>query len=210
MSERFDIQRPSKAVYGDLTWKATDKLTVAVGLRYTMDKVKFRNGSTIIYALDGVTPVVNLIPYAFPMIPDLPTMNLPGRGEPPDRPGQYQLSVHRRYHGLCPVQPRLSQRQLPDGLAYQGTNQVYYITPEKVNAYEGGLTAQFLDRLASSSISRASISDFRTGRRAQGRRRHHLHARRHRPRVGRRAELTIAPVDGLQLRRVVRLSQQQI
>lgn len=144
-SQKFDIQRPSKAIYGDVTWKATDELTVAVGLRYTMDKVKFRNGSTILYSLDGTTPVANLIPYSNPYNPNLPTMNLSSKAN--RLTGRVNVSYKFADDVMGYLQYSRGYRSGSyNGLAYQGTNQVYYIKPEQVNAYEGGLKTRFFDR----------------------------------------------------------------
>jgi iron complex outermembrane receptor protein len=143
--QRYNVQRPSKAIYGDVTWKATDRLTVAVGLRYTWDQVNYLNGSTILYDLSGTTPVANLIPYSQTYNPNLAPLEqrekanrLTGRANisyefADDIMGYAQFSRGYRSGSF-------------NGLAYQGTNQVYYIKPEKVNAYEGGLKMRFFDR----------------------------------------------------------------
>ncbi len=195
--QRFDIQRPSKAIYGDLTWKATDKLTLAVGLRYTMDKVKFRNGSTIITALDGVTPAVNLIPYAFPYNPNLPKMNLQEKAN--RLTGRANVSYQFTDDIMGYLQYSRGYRSGSyNGLAYQGTNQVYYIKPEKVNAYEGGLKTQFLDRRVQLNLA-GFYYDYSNQQTTQvvGAT---TFTRSANGRVwGGEAELTVAPVDGLQL-----------
>lgn len=195
--QQFDIQRPSKAIYGDLTWKATDRLTVAVGLRYTMDKVKFLNGSTIIYSLDGTTPAVNLIPYAFPYDPDLPTMNLKEKAN--RLTGRANVSYEFADDIMGYIQYSRGYRSGSyNGLAYQGTNQVYYIQPEKVNAYEGGLKMQFLDRRVQLNLA-GFYYDYANQQTTQvvGAT---TFTRSADGRVwGGEAELTVAPVDGLQL-----------
>jgi iron complex outermembrane receptor protein len=194
--QQFDIGRPSKAIYGDLTWKATERLTVAVGLRYTMDKVKFQNGSTIIYSLDGTTPVANLIPYAFPYNANLPTMNL---SEKANRlTGRANISYEFADDVMGYIQYSRGYRSGSyNGLAYQGTNQVYYIQPEKVNAYEGGLKTRFLDRRVQLNLA-GFYYDYSNQQTTQvvGAT---TFTRSANGRVwGGEAELTVVPVDGLQ------------
>lgn len=143
--QRYDVTRPSKAIYGDVTWDATDKLTIALGARYTWDKVNYLNGSTNLYALDGVTPVINLIPYANPYNANLTPLE---RREKANRlTGRANISYKFTDDVMGYLQYSRGYRSGSfNGLAYQGVNQVYYIQPEKVNAYEGGLKTTFANR----------------------------------------------------------------
>lgn len=143
--QRFDVSRPSKAIYGDVTWKATERLTVAVGARYTQDKVNYLNGSTFLYALDGTTPVVNLIPYSNPYNPNLAPLE---QREKANRlTGRINVSYEFADDIMGYLQYSRGYRSGSfNGLAYQGVNQVYYIQPEKVNAYEAGLKTRLFDR----------------------------------------------------------------
>ncbi len=143
--QRYDIERPSIAVYGDVTWKATDKLTIAVGARYTWDEVNYLNGSTFIYGLDGATPVVNLIPYSNPYNPNLTPLEQ--RRDANRLTGRVNVSYDFADDILGYAQYSRGYRSGSfNGLAYQGVNQVYYIQPEKVNAYELGLKTRLFDR----------------------------------------------------------------
>lgn len=143
--QRYDVERPSTAVYADVTWKATDKLTVAAGLRYTWDEVNYLNGSTILYGLDGITPVANLIPYSRQYNPNLAPLEQ--REKARRLTGRFNLSYAFNDDIMGYVQYSRGYRSGSfNGLAYQGVNQVYYIQPEKVNAYEAGLKTMLFDR----------------------------------------------------------------
>lgn len=143
--QHFDVSRPSKAIYGDVTWKATDRLTVAVGARYTWDKVNYLNGSTVLYSLDGTTPIVNLIPYSNPYNPNLAPLEQ--REQANRLTGRVNLSYEFVDDIMGYAQYSRGYRSGSfNGLAYQGVNQVYYIQPEKLNAYEAGLKTMLFDR----------------------------------------------------------------
>lgn len=141
----YTINRPSKAIYADASYEVTDKLTVTAGLRYTWDKVKYQDGRTILYDLSGQNIVASTIPYSFPYNPNLPAVNL---SEKANRlTGRFNLSYDFTDQIMGYVQYSRGYRAGSyNGLAYQGLNQVYYIQPETVNAYEGGLKTRFFDR----------------------------------------------------------------
>lgn len=142
--QRFTIKRPSTAIYGEAAWQATDKLSVTLGLRYTWDKVKFENASTVLFGLDGVTSIANLVPYSFPYNATLTPVNqekssgkLTGRlvvDYKFDRDVMAYASYSRGYRSGT-----------YNGLAYQDISQVYFLNPEQVNAYEVGFKSRFLD-----------------------------------------------------------------
>ncbi|WP_237748913.1 TonB-dependent receptor [Sphingobium sp. ba1] len=143
--QRFTLERPSTAIYGEAKFKATEDLSITVGLRYTWDKVKFKNGRTVLYALDGTTPAVGLVPYSNPYNPALPAVN--------------QSNSNGALTGRIVVDYKIAPDILAyasysrgyrsgtfNGLAYQDISQVYFVDPEKVNAYEGGIKTRFFDR----------------------------------------------------------------
>ncbi|WP_293781737.1 TonB-dependent receptor [Sphingosinicella sp.] len=141
----YSITRPSKAIYGDVSFDVTDQLNISVGLRYTMDKVKYSNGRTILYDLAGNNIVASTIPYSFPYDPSLPAVS---QREKANRlTGRINVSYDFTDDIMGYVNYSRGYRSGSfNGLAYQGTNQVYYIQPEKVNAYEGGLKTRLFDR----------------------------------------------------------------
>lgn len=143
----YTIQRPSKAIYADASYDVTDKLTVTLGLRYTSDDINYRNGRTTIFDLAGVNPIISTIPYSFPYNPNLPALN---QSESVNRvTGRANLSYHFTDRIMGYVNYSRGYRSGSyNGLAYQGLNQVYYIQPETVDAYEAGLkTRLFSNRV---------------------------------------------------------------
>lgn len=141
----YTIKRPSKAIYGDASYDLTDKLTVSIGLRYTWDKVKYLNGRTTLLDLAGKNIVASTIPYTFPYDPNAPAVN---QSESANRlTGRANVSYKFTPEIMGYVNYSRGYRSGSfNGLAYQGLNQVYYIQPETVNAYEGGLKMRLFDK----------------------------------------------------------------
>lgn len=141
----YTIKRPSKAIYADVSYDLTDKLTVSAGLRYTWDKVEYQNGRTTIFDLSGTNILASTIPYSFPYNANLPAVNL---SEKANRlTGRANVSYHITDQIMGYVNYSRGYRSGSyNGLAYQGINQVYYIQPETVNAYEGGLKMRLFDK----------------------------------------------------------------
>ena len=142
--QRYTIKRPSAAIYIDGSYDITDALTLSVGLRYTMDKVKYLNGRTVLYDLGG-TIRASTIPYTFPYDASVPAL------EQKEKANRLTGRVNLSYNFADDMMGYLNYSRgyrsgSFNGLAYQGTNQVYYIQPEQINAYEGGLKMRFFDR----------------------------------------------------------------
>ena len=140
--QEFTIERPSIAIYGEGTIDLTDALSLTVGLRYTYDDVRYSNGSATLFDLGGENAFASLVPYEFPLV------GTPGRVNQNETTGQltgraildYQLAddvlVYASYS-------RGYRAGTYNGLAYQDISQVYFVEPEKVNAYEFGIKSRF-------------------------------------------------------------------
>ena len=140
--QEFTIERPSIAVYGEGTYDFTDRLSLTVGLRYTYDRVRYKNGSTVLFDLGGENAFASLVPYEFPLT------GTPGRVNQSENTGEitgraiidYQLAddvlVYASYS-------RGYRAGTYNGLAYQDISQVYFVDPEEVDAYEVGFKSQF-------------------------------------------------------------------
>jgi iron complex outermembrane recepter protein len=142
--QRFTLSRPSTAVYGEVAFKATDALTLTVGLRYTWDKVRYTDAVTTLRSLNGTTNFASLVPYSFPINPALPPVSQRRAT------GQFSGRVVADYKFTDTVLGYASYSRgyragTFNGLAYQDTSQVYFLDPEKVNAYEVGLKTRFAD-----------------------------------------------------------------
>ncbi|MFN7175612.1 MAG: TonB-dependent receptor [Thermaurantiacus sp.] len=143
--QQFTIERPSTAIYGELNYELADGFSVTIGMRYTWDTVLYRNASSVLFDLAGTGPIANLVPYSFPFDPNLPPL------------------AERRKTGRFSGRVVLDYKLAPDvlvygsysrgfragtfnALAYQDVSQVYFLQPEKVDAFEGGLKSRFFDR----------------------------------------------------------------
>ncbi len=109
-----------------------------------MDKVKYLNGRTVLYDLGG-TIRASTIPYTFPYDPSAPAL------EQKEKANRLTGRVNISYDFADDIMGYLNYSRgyrsgSFNGLAYQGTNQVYYIRPEQINAYEGGLKMRLFDR----------------------------------------------------------------
>ncbi len=142
--QQFTISRPSSAVYGEASYAFNDKFKVTLGLRYTWDKVKYSNGRSIVFNLAETAPAASLVPYSRPFNPNLPAVA--------------QKTSTGRLTGRIVADYKFSDDILGyisysrgyrsgtyNGLAYQDISQVYFVEPEKVNSYEGGLKTRFAD-----------------------------------------------------------------
>ncbi len=142
--QKFTISRPSKAIYGEAAYEISDDLSITVGLRYTWDKVNYGKARTIVYDLAGTGPVAGLVPYSFPYNPNLPEVSQKRKT------GQFTGRVVLDYKFADDILGYASYSRgyragSFNGLAYQDISQVYFLEPEKVNAYEVGFKSRFAD-----------------------------------------------------------------
>ncbi len=142
--QEFTISRPSKAIYGEAAYEITDALTLTMGLRYTWDKVKYSNARTLLYDLGGTGVIASLVPYSFPYNASLPRVNQKRKT------GEFTGRVVLDYRFTDKILGYASYSRgyragTFNGLAYQDVSQVYFLEPEKVNAYEAGLKTRFAD-----------------------------------------------------------------
>ena len=142
--QRFTVKRPSAAIYADVSYDLTDALTFSLGLRYTKDKVKYLNGRTVLYDLGGAIRA-STIPYSFPYDPTLPPLQQTEKANRLTGRINVSYKFDRDILGYLNFSRGYRSGSF-NGLAYQGTNQVYYIQPEQINAYEGGLKTRLFDR----------------------------------------------------------------
>lgn len=142
--QRFTVERPSAAIYADASYDVTDALTISVGLRYTKDKINYLNGRTVLVDLGG-TPRASTIPYTFPL--NLNQAALEQREKESRLTGRVNVSYDFSSDIMGYLNYSRGYRSGSyNGLAYQGTDQVYYVEPEQINAYEGGLKTRLFDR----------------------------------------------------------------
>ena len=140
--QEFTIERPSLAVYGEGTVDFTDALSLTIGLRYTYDDVKYANGQSLLFDLGGQNAFASLVPYEFPLT------GQPGRVNQSEDTGQLTGRAILDYEIAEDVLVYASYSRgyragTYNGLAYQDISQVYFVDPEKVNAYEVGVKSRF-------------------------------------------------------------------
>ena len=140
--QEFTIERPSIAVYGEGTLDLTDKLSLTLGLRYTFDDVRYQNGSAVLFDLGGANAFASTVPYEFPLVGDRARVNQE------ESTGELTGRVILDYQATDDVLLYASYSRgyragTFNALAYQDISQVYFVDPEKVNAYEVGFKSQF-------------------------------------------------------------------
>jgi iron complex outermembrane receptor protein len=160
-SQEFTLARPSKAIYGELAYDFSEKMTVTLGLRYTWDDVEYKDALTTINNLGGV-PVAALVPYIYDPVSV-------AAGTPIDRataPRVNQDESTSEVTGRLVVDYRFNDDIMGyasyakgyragtyNALAYQDVSQVYFVDPERVDAYEIGLKSRFAQNTAQLNVS---------------------------------------------------------
>jgi iron complex outermembrane receptor protein len=170
----FDLQRPeteSTAVYGQLSFKATEAVNLTAGIRYTSDKKSFKySNANAVLPLNAGTPDGNLITLNTPDSPDgafgVPgTSNCIGSNAQPGfncLPGTnivtgatYDDATFSKVTGKLAVDYKLSESQLlyaslSNGFRSGGFNSgqalesIRTFKPEEVTAVEFGSKNRFL------------------------------------------------------------------
>jgi iron complex outermembrane receptor protein len=168
--QHFRQIRTSYAVYGEGSYQITSDLKVTGGLRYTSDKNDFRDGLTTYYDDTGVARLITVsdfkqggafAPYFLQpvrnqagaiVVPSYPSLGIPLPG------GLSNSGKSGRFSGRVIVDYKPSETSLLfasysrgyragtfNGLAYGSANQVYFVQPETVDAYEAGFKSRWID-----------------------------------------------------------------
>jgi iron complex outermembrane recepter protein len=168
--QHFKQRRTSKAVYGEGSYEITPTLKLTLGGRYTSDRNKFYDGITTYYDDAGNARMLTVsnfqqngayAPYFLApvdneagavVIPSYQSLGIP-------LPGPLQkLGKSNRFSGRAIVDWKPTDTTMVyasfsrgyragtyNGLAYGSANQVYFVKPETVNAYEAGFKTRFFD-----------------------------------------------------------------
>lgn len=177
-TQHFSQKRTSYAVYGEASYEITPTLKFTAGLRYTKDKNRFYDGITTYFDDAGTARLITvsnfmqggvLSPYFLQDVRDeagnvvIPSFQ--GLGIP--RPGGFENSGSAgRVTGRAIVDWKPADDILVyasysrgyrsgtfNGLAYGSANQVYFVKPEQVDAFEAGLKSRFWDNRAQLNIA---------------------------------------------------------
>jgi iron complex outermembrane recepter protein len=110
-------------------------------LRLTRDEVRFADVRSVAQNLGGMT-VASLVPYSFPLDPNQPgltqretTEEFTGRAIFDFKPTPDVLTYVSYSHGY--------RAGTYNSLAYQAIEQVYFVEPEKIDAFEVGVKSRF-------------------------------------------------------------------
>ncbi len=172
-TQHFTQERTSYAVYGEGSYQLTDTITATAGLRYTRDKNDFKDGITTFYDDAGAARLLTVSDFAggayfLKPVYDgggtaatgnlvVPAFGAGGLGIP--LPGGLTRSGKTgRASGrfILDWKPSDSSKVYAsysrgyragtfNGLAYGSANQVYFVKPESVNAYEVGFKSRWMD-----------------------------------------------------------------
>ncbi|MFN3468561.1 MAG: TonB-dependent receptor [Novosphingobium sp.] len=183
-NQHFKQIRDSYAIYGEGSYEVTPTIKFTAGLRYTWDKNKFRDGITTYFDDAGNARLITVsnfrqggafAPYFLQavrdeggnvVIPSFQSLGIPVPG------GLSQDGSSGKFTGRAIVDWKPADGVMVyasysrgyragtfNGLAYGSANQVYFVKPEQVNAYEIGLKSRFWDNRAQFNIS-AFIYDY--------------------------------------------------
>lgn len=141
--QRFTIERPSQAIYGELKYRFNDELSLTMGLRYTQDDVDLIDARTIVYSEDGVARATT-IPYSFPADLSLPAVSQSESSN--EITGRVVLDYKVSDDAMVYMSYSHGYRSGTfNALAYQDIGQIYFLDPETIDAWEVGLKSRWFD-----------------------------------------------------------------
>jgi iron complex outermembrane recepter protein len=169
--QHFTQERTSYAVYGEGSYQITNSVKLTAGVRYTSDKFLFKDGLTTYFDDNGVARLITVSDFqqgganaayflqdvvdprtGAVVIPSFQGLGIPLPG-PLQRKGASNRVSGRVILDWKPTESSLIYASYSrgyragtyNGLAYGSANQVYFVKPEQVNAYEIGFKSRFLD-----------------------------------------------------------------
>lgn len=168
--QSFKQVRESAAVYGEASYEFTPSIKLTAGLRYTEDKNDFKGGLTTYFDDAGNPRLITVsnfqqggafAPYFLApvfdeagnvVIPSFQDLNIPVPG-PLEQDGKSSRISGRAILDWKPTDDILLYGSYSrgyragtfNGLAYGSANQVYFVPPEEVDAFEIGIKSRFMD-----------------------------------------------------------------
>jgi len=169
-TQHFQQDRKSYAVYGEASYELTDTVKLTAGLRYTSDKNRFHDGLTTYYDDAGTARMLTVSAFNDPalgnvyflqplqdelgnvVVPSFQALGIPVPGGL-ERKGSSKKLSGRAILDWKPVEHVMLYASFSrgyragtfNGLAYGNSNQVYFVRPEQVNAYETGFKTRLMD-----------------------------------------------------------------
>lgn len=177
-TQHFAQKRSSYAAYGEASYEITPTLKFTAGLRYTKDKNRFYDGVTTYFDDAGNARLITVSnfmqggafsPYFLQdvrdeggnvVIPSFQGLGLPVPGGL-ERKGSAGRVTGRAIVDWKPADDILVYGSYSrgyrsgtfNGLAYGSANQVYFVKPEQVDAFEVGFKSRFFDNRAQLNVA---------------------------------------------------------
>lgn len=176
--QHFRQIRTSYAIYGEASYQIAPTVKITAGLRYTKDKNTFRDGITTYYDDAGTARLITVsnfqqngafAPYflqpvyneaGVQVIPSFQALGIPvpsgldREGSSGRLSGRAIIDWKPADHVLVYASYSRGYRAGTfNGLAYGSANQVYFVPPETVDAFELGLKSRFWDNRAQFNLS---------------------------------------------------------
>ena len=164
-TQHFKQVRKSYAIYGEGSYELTPTLKFTAGLRYTIDKNLFTDGLTTYFDDAGTARMLTVSAFEDPyflenvydeagnvVIPSFVGLDIP-LPDGLERRGKTKKFSGRAILDWTPVDDVMLYASYSrgyragtfNGLAYGGSQQVYFVRPEEVDAFEVGFKTRFLD-----------------------------------------------------------------
>ena len=164
-TQNYTQERKSAAIYGEASYRVTDTVKITAGLRYTKDKFGYLNALTTFYDDTGAPRLYTVSDYApggvFQRYFIGDSAALDASIKPLNRRDNSNALT-----GRAIIDWKLSDKALfyasysrgyrggtYNGLSFQSANQVYFVKPETVDAYEIGVKSRFLDNRLQFNVS---------------------------------------------------------
>jgi iron complex outermembrane receptor protein len=174
--EHFRQDRTSKAIYSEGSYEFFNRLTLTLGLRYTKDTDKYKDGLATYYDDSGAPRLITVSnyngPYFIAPIGPIPASGgpLPGGLEREGDSSKVSGRAILDYQIADQIKAYVSYSRgyragTFNGLAYGSSNQVYFVPPETVDAYEVGIKSRFLDNRL--QVNFATFYDIYKGQQGQ-------------------------------------------
>jgi iron complex outermembrane receptor protein len=177
-TQNFKQERTSYAAYGEASYELTPTLKFTAGLRYTKDKNKFLDGLTTYFDDTGTARLITVsnftqggafAPYFLQdvrdeagnvVIPSFQGLGIPLPGGLTNK-GSASRITGRAIVDWKPADDILVYGSYSrgyrsgtfNGLAYGSANQVYFVKPEQVDAFEVGFKSRFWDNRAQLNVA---------------------------------------------------------
>lgn len=126
--------RRSVAVYSEGEYAVTDRLGLTLGLRYTSDKISYKDGSSVLYTNFPGTP---LLPIFSNINNEAKSGKVSGRAIL-----NYKVADHVSTYASF---SRGYRSGTYNGFAYADPSQIYFVPPEQLDSYELGIKSRFFN-----------------------------------------------------------------